>query len=138
MSISTSRSTPRPPERFGHGEVFAAIFALSLLAARFLPLLGLLPPCPFRAATGLPCATCGTTRAFVHLAHGEVARALASSPLGAAAAALCWAFALAAAVRLAAGWPWPRISPRAARALALGGGAALLANWAYLVIAHAA
>lgn len=122
---------------FGHAEVFAGIFALSFLAARLLPLLELGIRCPFRAATGVPCATCGMTRAFVHLAHGDAAGALAASPLGALAAALAWAFALLALLRPALGRPWPRVGPRAARAAGLLGGAALLANWAYLVIAHA-
>ncbi len=122
---------------FGHAEVFAGIFALSFLVARFLPLLELGTLCPFRAATGVPCATCGMTRAFVRLAHGDAAGALAASPLGALAAALAWAFALLALLRPAVGRPWPRVGPRAARAAGLLGGAALLANWAYLVIAHA-
>jgi len=126
----------RPDRTFGHAEVFAGIFALSFLAARFLPLLGLGYTCPFKAATGIPCATCGMTRAFVHLAHGDAARALSASPLGTLAAALAWAFALVALLRMAAGRPWPRLGPGAARAAALAGAAALLANWAYLVIAH--
>ncbi len=121
--------------RIGHPEVFAGIAALSFLAARFLPLLGLGIACPFRAATGLPCATCGMTRAFVFLARGEVARAVASSPAGALLAALAWAFALAAAFRLALGRPWPALRPEAARGLLLAGAGALLANWAYLVVA---
>ncbi len=122
--------------RFGHAEVFASIFALSFLAARFLPVLGLGLQCPLKAATGIPCATCGMTRAFVFLAHGEVARALAASPLGAVGAAGAWAFAAAAALRLALGLPWPRVGPRAARVAAAAGAAALLANWAWVVVAH--
>jgi hypothetical protein len=126
----------RRERSFGHAEVFAGLFALSFLAARFLPLLDLGLTCPFLAATGHPCATCGMTRAFVFLARGEAGRALAASPLGALAAALAWAFALLALLRLALGRPWPRVGPGPARAAAMAGGIALLANWAYLVIAH--
>lgn len=122
--------------RLGHAEVYAALFALSFAAARFLPLLAVPYTCPFKAFTGLPCATCGMTHAFVHLAHGQVAAAVAASPLGAALAAAAWAFAALDLVRLAAGWPLPRLGAVAARALALGGVAALLANWAFLVLAH--
>ncbi len=32
---------------------------------------GLLPPCPFRAATGLPCPFCGATRAFALAVRGD-------------------------------------------------------------------
>jgi hypothetical protein len=122
--------------RFGHAEVFAGIFALSFLAARLLPLLGVGIVCPFQAATGLPCATCGMTRAFVSLAHGDVVRAFAASPLGALGAAAAWSFALVAPLRLALGRPWPRVGPGLARAAAWAGAAALLANWVYVVVAH--
>ena len=121
---------------FGHAEVFAAIFALSFVAARLWPLLDLHYVCLFKALTGLPCATCGMTRAFVRLAHGEPAAALAASPLGALMAAGAWLFAAADAVRLALGVPLPAPRPGTARAFAIGGGIALLANWAFLVVAH--
>jgi hypothetical protein len=123
---------------FGNAEVFAAIFALSFLAARLLPLLDLPYPCPFKALTGLPCATCGMTHAFVHLAHGQVGAAFAASPAGALLAAGCWLFAAADAARLALALPLPRPRPGASRALVVGGLLALLANWAFLVVAHRA
>jgi Protein of unknown function (DUF2752) len=122
--------------RLGHAEVFAGIAAASFATARLLPLLSLGWPCPFRAATGIPCASCGMTRAFVHLAHGEVARSLSASPAGAVLAASAWAFALLALGRLLLGRPWPALPAGAGRAAALTGVAALLANWAYLVVAH--
>lgn len=34
---------------------------------------GALPPCPFRALTGLPCPLCGGTRAFEHAARLDIA-----------------------------------------------------------------
>jgi hypothetical protein len=124
--------------RFGHAEVFAAIFALAFLAARLLPLLELDYRCPFKALTGIPCATCGMTHAFVHLAHGELGAALAASPLGALLAALAWIFVVADAGRLALALPAPAPGPRLTRAFAQAGILALLANWAYLVAAHGA
>jgi hypothetical protein len=129
---------PGRDRSFGHAEVFAAIGAASFAVARFLPVLSLGYQCPLRAAAGIPCATCGMTRAFVHLAHGEVARALAASPLGALLAAAAWGLALLALLRLLVGWRWPAVPPRLARGAALVGLGALLANWAWLVIAQRA
>jgi hypothetical protein len=125
--------TWRRTERFGHVEVFAAIAALSFLVARFAPLLGLPYVCPLKGLAGIPCATCGMTHAFVHLAHGELALALAASPLGAVLAGAAWLFAAADAVRVAAGAPLPVPSAPAVRAATAVGIAALLANWAWLL-----
>jgi Protein of unknown function (DUF2752) len=137
--VNEPAPAPEPGgRRFGHPEVFAAIFAVSFLAARFAPLLALGYACPFKALTGLPCATCGMTHAFVHLAHGEVGAALGASPLGALVAAAAWLFVVGDAVRVGLALPLPLPGPRAARALALCGVVALLANWAFVVIAHRA
>jgi uncharacterized protein DUF2752 len=127
---------PRSGTRsFGHAEVYAAVFALSFAVARFAPWLVLGFGCPFRALTGLPCATCGMTRAFVRLAHGELAAAFGASPLGALLAGGCWTFAAAAAARLALGLRWPAVPRAAPRRLAVAALFALLANWAFLVVA---
>lgn len=124
----------RRPARIGHLEVFAAIGALSFVAARFLPVLALGSQCPLRTLAGIPCATCGMTHAFVYLAHGRVADALAWSPLGAALAAGTWLFALADGVRVLAGWPPPRVAPGVARGVIAAGIAALLLNWAWVLV----
>ena len=48
--------------------VLGGVLGLSLLLREG----GSLPyACPFHVATGLPCATCGMTRAFVALGHGR-------------------------------------------------------------------
>ncbi len=120
-------------ERFGHVEVFAVIAALSFLVARFVPLLGIPYLCPLKGLAGIPCATCGMTHAFVHLAHGDVALALAASPLGALLAAGAWLFAAADGVRLALGAPLPVPPAQAIRAATALGLVALLANWAWLL-----
>jgi hypothetical protein len=126
----------RAARTFGHPEVFAVIFGLSFLAARLLPLLDMHYECPFKALVGLPCATCGMTHAFVYLAHGAPRAALAASPLGALMAGGAWLFAAADGVRFALALPCPGLERRVARALAVGGLIALLANWAFLVVAH--
>jgi hypothetical protein len=39
-------------------------------------------PCLFRQATGVPCPSCGTTRALEALAAGDVGRSAATNPFG--------------------------------------------------------
>ncbi len=118
---------------FGHPEVFALIGLLSFAVARFVPVLALHTECPLRAMAGIPCATCGMTHAFVHLAHGRLAAALAASPAGALLAAAAWAYAVLDLVRAAAGWPLPVPSPRLVRAGAALGVVVLLASWAFVI-----
>ena len=130
--------TWRRTERFGHLEVFAAIAALSFLVARFVPVLALPYTCPLKGIAGIPCATCGMTHAFVHLARGDVALAFRASPLGALLAAGAWLFALADATRVAVGAPLPVPSTGAVRAATAAGIVALLANWAWLLARGAA
>ncbi len=124
-------------ERFGHPEVFAAIALLSFLVARFVPVLGLPFVCPLKGLAGIPCATCGMTHAFVHLAHGDVGLAAAASPLGALLAALAWSYAALDLARAALGAPLPVPSPRVLRAATAAGIALLLVNWAWLVVREA-
>jgi hypothetical protein len=128
---------PLRNRRLGHLDVFAAIGALSFLVARFVPVLGIPLVCPLRGLAGIPCATCGMTHAFVHLAHGELARAVHASPLGALLAAGAWLLAVLDAVRLAAGVPPPVPGVRALRAAAAAGIALLLCNWAWLLVREA-
>lgn len=123
----------RQTGRFGHPEVFALIALLSFLVARFLPVLAVPYTCPLKGLAGIPCATCGMTHAFVHLAHGELARALGTSPLGTLLAAGAWLYAAADGVRVALGAPLPVPAPGALRAATVTGIAALLVNWAWLV-----
>jgi len=123
----------RKTARLGHPEVFAGIAALSFLAARFLPVLAVPWICPLKALSGLPCATCGMTHAFVELAHGEVAAAFASSPLGALLAGGAWLYAALDLARAAAGAPWPELGERAWRWLAAAAVASVIVNWAWLL-----
>jgi hypothetical protein len=136
--MTVSEASSRARRGVGHAEVFAAIAALSFAAARFLPVLDAGLHCPLRALTGIPCPTCGMTHAFVHLAHGQVAAAFLASPAGALLAAAAWLLAAADAARLALGRPLPALGDRAARRLAAACAAALLANWAFLVVAQRA
>jgi hypothetical protein len=91
----------------------------------------LLPRCFWHAVTGLPCPTCGTTRAAVALLHGHPWTALSLNPLtGAAGCAFLLGGALVPAwVLLNAPVPVLDAAPR----LRVAAAVVLLANWAYLV-----
>jgi hypothetical protein len=110
------------------------VAALSFLVARFVPVLDVHYQCTFRALTGLPCASCGMTHAFVALARGDAAGAWAASPLGALLAGGAWLYAIADLARLVAGRPWPALAPRTWRGMAVAVTGAAAVNWAWLVL----
>lgn len=106
------------------------LVGLSSLAARMA---ALLPACPFKSLSGMPCPSCGTTRAAVALARLDLMDAVAVNPL----ATLAWlgliGGGLIAGLRAVCGKPWPE--PRwqlsaPGRWLLLS---VILANWIYLV-----
>lgn len=92
--------------------------------------------CALKFATGCPCPTCGTTRAFARLFAGDVAGAMRMNPLATAAVFVVALWGLADLVLL----PWGRAlsislsagSVRVARWAVL---ALVLSNWIYLVAA---
>lgn len=62
--------------------VILPLFLLGFLVARFAaPLFKLLPACAFRQVTGVPCPSCGATRAGLALAQGNLMTALSYNPL---------------------------------------------------------
>lgn len=122
------------PERLW-GPLLAGAFAMLAAAPQ-----ALLPPvtCPLRRFTGLPCPTCGGTRALMALRRLDLTGALALNPLvtiAALGALLYLAHAAAvlagrrAPLRLELATPGRRV----AFAAALAG--AVVANWTYLVLA---
>lgn len=119
------------------GAIFAGAGVLFCLAVGMLHL-DHLPVnfCVFKSLTGLPCPTCGTTRAFGRLFAGDISGAIAMNPLAACGALglLAWGLAdLAFLTRrrsLAV-----ELSPHAGLALRVAAVAAVAMNWAYLVYA---
>lgn len=120
--------------RLGIPEAFALVALVSFVVARFVPVLAFHSECPFRALTGLPCASCGMTHAFVALARGDAAGAWSASPFGALLAGGAWLYALLDLGRVALAIPWPRLSDRAWRALAVGAVGAAALNWAWMLL----
>jgi hypothetical protein len=107
---------------------------LCAAAAPFAPALAEgMPPCPFRALFGLPCLTCGGTRALLALARFDVGAAFGWNPLAAAAGVLFFAGgALALGAALAGREMRTPLPSPALRAVLL---LAAAANWAFLVAA---
>jgi len=92
--------------------------------------------CGFRAATGFACPSCGTTRAWGSLGHGDFIGAFAYNPVFTAA----WFFVVALFIAEISGvatgaswsalWPQPGWRRRVVVALLV---ALLALNWAYLI-----
>ncbi len=101
----------------------------------WLALAPLLPACPMRAATGVPCPTCGTTRTAVALLSGDFPAALLANPLAAVVAVGFVVGGALAVIWVCARGPAPVLSQRISPALRAAIVAVLLANWAW-VIAH--
>jgi len=91
-----------------------------------------LPPCGFKAATELPCATCGMTTSFTHAANGDLLTAFTVQPAGTVLALITAMLAVVSALSLALGFsmaPLGRVLGRPMGVAAFG--ALLLAGWAY-------
>jgi hypothetical protein len=92
--------------------------------------------CLFKGMTGLPCPTCGSTRALAHLFALDFAGAVRMNPLTVLVAVGVAAWALADVVLLSRRQSLGvEVSPRAAAALRAGALALFLANWVYLIAA---
>ncbi len=101
----------------------AAPFARAVAAAS--------PSCLFRALTGVPCPTCGGTRALLALVRFDVPSALAWNPLVTLAALVFVLGGLVALARALTGRGVPDgPPPRWAGAFA---GLAFAANWAFVI-----
>ena len=92
--------------------------------------------CPFKAVTGIPCATCGSTRSMLALLHFDLSTALQSNP-AVSLFAIAWAcFAVYGAVVVVLRLPRVRAEGFRLRRRWLAFGMGLLAvNWAYLIAA---
>ncbi|MCZ7633314.1 MAG: DUF2752 domain-containing protein [Phycisphaerales bacterium] len=90
--------------------------------------------CTLRRATGIPCGTCGSTRAVFSLAQGDAASALRYNPfvtIGGAALAGVGVMRIGFGKRLNLG-----LGTHGRRIAWCLVGAAFIANWAYIIAYH--
>jgi hypothetical protein len=86
--------------------------------------------CAFKYLLGLPCPTCGLTRAVCHALHGDWSQSLAYHPAGILLAAALIGWMLWSAAEAARGQPLAESIRARLRALAVGAGvAAALLAW---------
>ncbi|HYB53890.1 MAG TPA: DUF2752 domain-containing protein [Thermoanaerobaculia bacterium] len=116
------------------GLYWGAVAVGLLLASPLVPRAsGLVPPCPFRSLTGLPCPTCGSTRALTALARLDPVAAWISNPLVTMGLIAFVAGGLIAGLAALVGRPLPEPKrfPPAVRATAWF---AALFNWLWVLI----
>lgn len=113
---------------------FAAAVSLALRDL-WLAAAGFLPRCAFKALTGLPCPTCGTTRAAQAMLQGRLLDAFAVNPLAAAAGATFVVGGLLAPVWLLLRGPVPEIPHPLPVRVRLGAVGVIVATWIYLIAA---
>ena len=128
--------TPRD-RRFTVLHALGLAGVMGLLVARFVPVAKLpIWHCVFREHTGWPCPGCGLTRAADGLAHLRLGFAFESNPLGALVGCLLAGAAVLGLVQSAfrLSLPVPRLSGAEARAGRAALVAAVLANYAFVIV----
>jgi hypothetical protein len=119
------------------GAILAACAAVTMVMVIVLHLDRLpFSLCVFKAVTGVPCLTCGTTRALALLARLDLVGALAMNPLVASGSLLLIPWAVADLVLMPARRALAlELSPAAARVARVAFVAAVVLNWVWLVAA---
>ena len=97
-----------------------------------------LAACGFKATTGVPCATCGMTTAFSHMAHAQPLASFYVQPAGAVLAIITALIAVVTGFSLLTGMPLGPLASRIFRPLPLiAFGGFFLASWCYAIWLHA-
>ena len=126
---------PLAPKETDHEAIFAAaIGGAVLMVLAWLSLALPVPACAMKFAAGIPCATCGTTRALHALMEGDALRAFVLNPLAVVlllAGSVWFTYAVVAVIFRTRRVRLIRYAKWWARAFA----ALVLLNWTYLILA---
>jgi hypothetical protein len=119
------------------GAIFGGI---GVLVAAVVGLLGLdrlaLTFCVFKGLTGLPCPTCGSTRAVARLFGFDLPGALAMNPFTTVVAVVIAAWAMVDLLLIPRGRALRvGFSPTLGKAFRIAAFALFFANWVYLILA---
>ena len=90
--------------------------------------------CIFRSLTGIPCPTCGTTRAATAFLHGDVMTAFINNPLAALAGLLFVVGAPIAVIWTTARMSVPSLPNPLPPWVRIGAICLIAANWLYLIV----
>ncbi len=112
------------------------VAAAGALALRpfWLVLAPTMQACPLRTLTGIPCPTCGTTRAAVAFLHGDLLGAFVWNPLAAVAAVAFFAGGGLAVVWALGRLPMPVVPRPPAWAVRLVVGLSLAGTWTWVAL----
>jgi hypothetical protein len=114
----------------------SVLSASALIAAGWLRAGLPTPLCPLHALSGIPCPTCGMTRATTALLHGDLAGALIWNPLATLLIGGAALYVFYAAVVVIGKHPRVRWSPPTrteVRWIRISAILLIAANWAYLL-----
>lgn len=137
MTVRWHRPTAREVDHellWGWVLLASGVSAIVALVSGSLP--EALTVCPLKLSTGVPCPTCGATRAVLALLRGQLGLAFRLHPLMPLVAATLALYVPYALVVSMAKLPRLRLttSPREALAIRRGVGLVLAATWVFLVV----
>ena len=127
------RSTTKEERQLALLWLAAAISAI-VLRPLWLAAAPHLRACVFRSLTGIPCPSCGTTRAAIAFLQGDLMTAFINNPLAALAGLLFVVGAPIAVIWTTARWSVPSLSNPLPLWVRIGAVFLIAANWLYLIV----